>query len=220
MRDRARKHDASGAGLEAQRETVRGYLDGGAGRVVEEFVELESGRKNQRPALQMALAAARDRRCPIVVANVSWLKRSRPFLSRLLDAGVDIHFADSPSIEGPIGRLALQEMVADAEIEGGMVSRRTRLALKAAKARGKPLGGYRGKEPSAAARLAALTARKATASARAADLAPTISDLRGAGVTSLAGIARALTARGIPAPQGGGTWAATQVGRLLARLAS
>jgi DNA invertase Pin-like site-specific DNA recombinase len=67
------------------------------------------------------------------------------FLSRLLEAGVDVRFADLPQIEGATGRFLLQQMVAVAELEASMISKRTRDALAAAKARGKKLGGRRRK---------------------------------------------------------------------------
>jgi hypothetical protein len=66
---------------------------------------------------------------------------------------------------------------------------------------------------------AADKARTARASRAAADLAPIIADLRGAGVTSLNGIAAALDERRIPTPAGSGHWHAAQVARLLKRLA-
>jgi DNA invertase Pin-like site-specific DNA recombinase len=45
------KQGRSGLGLEAQRETVRGFLNGGTWKVVDEFVEIESGRSAERPQL-------------------------------------------------------------------------------------------------------------------------------------------------------------------------
>jgi DNA invertase Pin-like site-specific DNA recombinase len=61
----------------------------------------------------------------VVVAKVDRLTRSVAFLSRLLDAGVDVRFADLPAIEGPTGRFMLQQMAAVAELEAGMISART-----------------------------------------------------------------------------------------------
>ena len=61
------------------------------------------------------------------------------FLSRLLEAGVDVRFADLPQIEGA-GRFLLQQMVAVAELEAGMISARTKAALAQARKRGKKLG--------------------------------------------------------------------------------
>jgi len=63
-----------------------------------------------RPALEKALAAARVRQVPLVVAKVDRLTRSVAFLSRLLEAGVDVRFADLPMIEGATGKFLLQQM--------------------------------------------------------------------------------------------------------------
>jgi hypothetical protein len=62
-------------------------------------------------------------------------------------------------------------------------------------------------------------ARTARAVARAVDLSPIIAELQAAGITSLNGIAAALTERGIPTPAGSGHWYASQVARVLRRLA-
>jgi DNA invertase Pin-like site-specific DNA recombinase len=95
------KQGASGLGLDAQRAAVAQYLDGGDWRITAEFTEIESGRRADRPALDRALAKARLHRIPVVVAKVDRLTRSVGFLSRLLEAGVDVRFADLPTIEGP-----------------------------------------------------------------------------------------------------------------------
>jgi DNA invertase Pin-like site-specific DNA recombinase len=144
---------------------------------------------------------------------VDRLTRSVAFLSRLLEAGVDVRFADLPALEGPTGRFMLQQMCAVAELEAGFISDRTKRALAAAKARGRRLGGNRGV-------VLTKTARKAgrdTQTARAADLAPVLKELREAGVASLGGIARALTERGIPTARGRSVWTAMQVARTMAR---
>ena len=54
-------------------------------------------------------------------------------------------FVDMPTIEGATGRFLLQQMASVAELEAGMIGERTRKALAAAKARGKKLGGFRGR---------------------------------------------------------------------------
>ena len=69
------------------------------------------------------------------------------------------------------------------------------------------------------ARAPGAEASQRKAGSVAADLAPVISELRKSGVTSLSGIAAALSERGIPTARGGSSWTAAQVGRVLARLA-
>jgi DNA invertase Pin-like site-specific DNA recombinase len=56
----------SGLGIEAQREAVKTYLNGGDWQIVGEFTEIESGKRSDRPALEQALAAARLHRASLV----------------------------------------------------------------------------------------------------------------------------------------------------------
>jgi DNA invertase Pin-like site-specific DNA recombinase len=211
----------SGLGLEAQRQAVAGYLNGGDWTIVGEYTEIESGKRAvDRPELDKALAAARLHRACVIVSKVDRLTRSVSFLSRLLDAGVDVRFADLPQIEGATGRFLLQQMVAVAELEAGMISARTKAALAAAKRRGTPLGGDRGVKPSAKTRAKAAAAVTARASARAKDIEPTIRELQAAGATTLQAIAAGLNERGIPTARGDGTWSPVQVKRVIDRLPS
>jgi DNA invertase Pin-like site-specific DNA recombinase len=166
------KQGKSGLGLEAQKQAVATYLNGGSWEIVGEFVEVESGKRADRRELDKALAAARLHRCPLIVSKVDRLTRSVSFLSRLLDANVDVRFADLPQIEGATGRFLLQQMVAVAELEAGMISKRTKDALGAAKKRGKKLGGFRGKMPTAKARRLAVAAIETRAEDRAAESRP------------------------------------------------
>lgn len=210
------RQGASGLGLGAQQEAVRRYLNGGEWRLVGEFTEVESGRRSDRPELERALAHCRAHRAALVVAKVDRLTRNVGFLTRLIEAGVDVRFADLPSIEGPIGQFMLNQMVAVAQLEAGLISSRTRDALAAAKARGQKLGGNRGTVIDERARELSRASRAAKARGRAADVAPIIRDIQASGVVSLAGIARALNDRRVPTSRGAGGWSAVQVGRALA----
>ncbi len=211
------RQGASGLGLEAQRAEVARYLDGGDWVIIAEFVEIESGKRSDRPKLAEALAMARLHRVALVVAKVDRLTRSLAFLSRLIEAGVDVRFCDMPKIEGPAGRFMLQQMASVAELEAGMISKRTKDALAAAKARGVKLGGVReGQRIDDEIRAAGRAAQTARANARAADVAPTIAELQ-AGGASLNAIAAELTARGIPTATGKGQWTAAGVKRVINR---
>ncbi|WP_305667471.1 recombinase family protein [Frigidibacter sp.] len=212
------RQGASGLGLEAQRAAVEAYLNGGAWRILAEFTEVESGRKSQRPELHKALHRARLHRVPLIVAKVDRLARSKGFLEHILESGVDVRFCDLPKIEGATGRFILQQMAAVAELEAGLISARTKAALEAAKRRGKKLGGNRGVKLTDAAQEAGRAAQSARAQSRGRDIAPVVAELREVGVTSLTGIAKGLTARGIPTPRGGTVWAAVQVSRVLGHI--
>jgi hypothetical protein len=81
------------------------------------------------------------------------------------------------------------------------------------------LGDTRSTHLTPAVRRAGIEARQARAAERAAKLAPIVKALQAAGVTSLNGIAEALNDRGILTPAGSDRWYASQVARLLKRLA-
>jgi DNA invertase Pin-like site-specific DNA recombinase len=108
----------------------------------------------------------------------------------------------------------LQQLVAVAELEAGMISARTKAALAAAKRRGVKLGGDRGARLTAKAQAAGRAAGRARARNRATYLAPTLKELQAAGAESLRDIAAGLDERGIAAARGG-KWSAVQVARLL-----
>ncbi|MCK1626559.1 recombinase family protein [Bradyrhizobium sp. 160] len=213
------KQGKSGLGIDAQRAAVAAYLNGGSWSIVAEFTEIESGKRSDRLELDKALAAARLHRAALVVSKVDRLTRSVAFLSKLLEAGVDVRFADLPAIEGATGRFLLQQMVAVAELEAGMISARTKAALAAAKRRGKKLGGNRGVVPGAKMHAASRKALHERSVARAADIAPVIRELQASGKTSLRAIASGLNEAGIPTSRGTGQWSAVQVSRVLERLA-
>lgn len=151
-----------------------------------------------------------------MIAKLDRLTRDTKFLLTLLDSGADVLFCDLPQIPaGPMGRFMLTQMVSVAELEAGLTSSRTKAALAAAKARGQRLGGFKGYVPTDADRAASAAARRRRAQERAADLIPTINEIRKTGTTSAGGIARELTGRDIPTPRGSPTWRAVQVQRLL-----
>ena len=45
----------SGLGLEAQRKAVEDFLNGGSWKLIDEFIEIESGKRDDRPKLAEAL---------------------------------------------------------------------------------------------------------------------------------------------------------------------
>src|SRR5829696_4912859 len=201
----------SGLGLDAQRKAVEDFLNGGNWRLVAEFKEVESGKHSDRPALAKAFRACRLHGAKLVIAKINRLSRDAHFLLGLEKAGVDFVAAEMPTAN----RLTVGILAMAADEERRLISKRTKEALAAAKARGVTLGGNRGSIISAEAREASRTARHAASEARADDLAPVIAELQAAGVTSLGGHARGLTGRGIPTARGRAKWTPVQVSRVL-----
>jgi DNA invertase Pin-like site-specific DNA recombinase len=209
------RQGASGLGVEAQRQSVAHYLNGGRWKLVKEFVEVESGKKTDRPQLEAALKACRLHGAKLVIARLDRLSRDAHFLLGLDKAGVDFVAADMPNAN----RLTVGVMALVAEDVRKQISSTTKAALAAAKARGVKLGGFRaGARLSSEAHARSAAAIQARANGRAADIAPTIRSLQAAGHTSLRGIAAALNAQGIPTARGQGTWSAVQVARMLERM--
>ena len=126
----------SGLGLEAQRAAVGRYLAGIGGILLAEHTEVETGRRNDRPELQKALAACRKHKARLVIAKLDRLSRNVAFIATMMDAGVEFVACDNPHAT----RLTLHILAAVAEHEREMISARTKAALQAAKARGVRLG--------------------------------------------------------------------------------
>jgi DNA invertase Pin-like site-specific DNA recombinase len=210
------KQGKSGLGLEAQREAVTRYLNGGQWKLVAEYVEVESGKRNTRPQLQAAISHAKAIGAKLVIARLDRLARNLHFVSSLQERGVDFVAADMPDAN----RLTIHIIAAVAESVGRTISENTKLALAAAKARGVKLGNpngaraLRGKQVGNAAAVAKL---KASAQLRADDLAGIVAAIKAKGVVTTRGIAFALNEQAIPAPRGA-TWHPTAVSRLLSRL--
>ncbi len=145
IRVSTKKQGQSGLGLEAQQATVSSYV--GPNQPIAEYIEVESGRINDRPQLRLALDHCRRTGSSLIIARLDRLSRNARFLLELLDAGVPLVFCDLPQLSGPQGRFMLTSMAAVAELESGLISDRTRKALAAAKARGVRLGGPNGAAP-------------------------------------------------------------------------
>jgi DNA invertase Pin-like site-specific DNA recombinase len=200
----------SGLGLEAQREAVARHVAGAGGRIVAEYVEVESGKRSDRPQLAAALAECRRHRAVLLIARLDRLARNVRFIAGLMETGVPFVACDMPNATP----FMLHIHAAVAEEEGRAISARTKAALAAARARGVKLGNPQLRAGSPELARAAAAAKAAQARDRAMDLAPIIAEVRAAGVTTLAGIARALAARGVPTPSGRGAWSPATVLRL------
>jgi DNA invertase Pin-like site-specific DNA recombinase len=208
------KQGKSGLGLEAQQEAVRSYLNGGRWKMVAEAIEIESGKRNDRPKLAEALALCRVHGATLVIAKLDRLARNVNFISNLMESTVEFTAVDFPQAN----RLTIHILAAVAEHEAAMISARTKAALGAAKVRGVVLGGDRGNIASLASVGAKVSAvkRGAKAASRAHDLLPVIRSAQKSGASSLRQIADVLNERGIKTARGG-EWSAVQVQRVLSR---
>ena len=134
LRQSTKKQSLSNLGIEAQREIIQKHL--GQIQPIAEFVETESGKKTDRPKLAEALELCRKTKSTLIVAKLDRLSRNVAFTSKLLESDVEIKFCDFPEAN----RLVLHIIASIAEYEAGLISTRTKQALKAKKARGVRLG--------------------------------------------------------------------------------
>jgi len=206
----------SGLGEAAQQHSIDAYVSQQRGRVLGTFKEVESGKDNKRRKLAAALHLAKVTGATLVIAKLDRLSRNAAFLLSLRDSGVKFVATDMPHAnELTVGIMAL---VAQQEREA--ISKRTTEALQAAKARGKKLGNPNGAAALLRAKKgnrAAVRAVRASADEHARNLAPVIDALREEGITTLGGIAAALTERGMLTPRRR-RWHKGSVRNLLARL--
>jgi DNA invertase Pin-like site-specific DNA recombinase len=202
----------SGLGLEAQRAAVLDHV-AGKGEIAAEYVEIESGKRNERPELARAMTEAKRIGAVLLIAKLDRLARNVAFIANLLEAGVEIAAADMPEAN----RFLLHVMAAVAEHEAQAISDRTRAALAAAKARGIKLGWSmpeRKEEQRQASRKGAAKNAE-NACMHASNVLPIISQIA-AGGASLRKIADELNTRGIKTARGG-MWYAATVRNIIAR---
>jgi len=209
----------SGLGLEAQQKAVADYLSTGQWNLLEEFVEVESGKNSKRPKLLEAIELCKASGAKLLVAKLDRLARDAAFLMNLKDAGIDFVCADMPEAN----RLTIGIMALVAEQEREAISKRTKEALAAAKARGVQLGAYRdgvyvgGKGNADTARNAS-EARTVRFHANAVDKLPLLKRYDPDGSMSLRAIADIFNRYGVKTVSGRGTWSASSVRRLKAKL--
>jgi len=208
------KQGASGLGIEAQRELVTRFLNGGNWSLIGEFTEVESGtrkRLKSRPMLQAALDLARKQKATLVVAKLDRLARDVQFISTLLNGRVPFVCADMPEAD----KTFLQMMSVFAEWEAKKISERTTAALAALKRQGKVLGSPNPEIGSAEG----VRVIQAKADAYAERIGPVVREIiKRSGASTLRDIAAALQARGIETPRGNTDWHPSQVSNLLKRI--
>jgi DNA invertase Pin-like site-specific DNA recombinase len=205
------KQGTSGLGLDAQRAAVAAYLNGGRWSLLEEFTEIETGKGanalDRRPQLRAALELARKRKATLVIAKLDRLARNVHFVSGLIESGVDFVAADMPQAN----KVMIQMHAVMSEWERDAISKRTKDALAAAKARGVKLG------TAGASNLAKVNDRRhAYAQDHADKLRSTLRGMRKSGLTQRQ-MCDELNALGLTASRGG-AWHLATLQRVLVRL--
>ena len=196
----------SGLGLEAQRQAVRDYAQKVQGTVLDELVEVESGKRADRPVLTNAIQRCRETGATLLVAKLDRLSRNLHFITTLQQSKVNFLAVDNPHATP----FLIHILLAVAEYERTMISTRNKSALEAAKRRGVKLGN----PVIQTAVVKSAESRRLACREQYARLAPTVQELQSQGFIRLKDIAHQLNARGIKTARGC-LFTPTQVHRIL-----
>lgn len=135
LRASTQRQGISGLGLEGQRLIAERFL-GPDDRILAEYIEVESGRKDKRPQMALAIAQARAEDAVLLVAEMSRLARSVYFTSKLMAEKVRFKACDIPTAD----EFTIHIMAAVAQKAAKDISDSTKRGLSAKKARGFTLG--------------------------------------------------------------------------------
>ncbi len=212
LRVSTQKQGYSGLGLEAQKEIITNYLKDV--KPIAEYIEVESGRKSDRPKLKEALEKCKKEGATLIVAKLDRLARNVSFLSQLLESNIEIVFCDFPSAN----KMVLHILGAISQYEAELISARTKAALQAKKARGIKLGNpehLMEKHAEAIRKGSETNRQKALNNPNNKRAAAILRTLVGQNLT-LQEMADALNNEGFTAPKGG-KFSPTQIDVLLKR---
>lgn len=125
----------SGLGLAAQRDIIRRFI-GTDKRLIGEYEEIESGRKDKREILWTAIAHAKRKKAKLLIARLDRFSRRVSFIANLMEEGIGLTVAEMPTATD----FQLHIFAALAQEERRLISERTKAALQQAKKRGVELG--------------------------------------------------------------------------------
>src|SRR3954452_14828141 len=214
LRVSSEQQGRSGLGLDAQRYAVERFAAEHGFAIVETYAEVETGKGSdtleRRPQLAAALKRAKGLHSPVLVAKLDRLSRDVAFISGLRGQKVPFIVAELGAGTDPF---LLHLYAALAKKERSLISKRTKEALAAAKARGVRLGNPTNLDE--AGRRSG-EVRKGKADRFAANVLPVIDELRRQGVATSRALAAALDARGVKTSRGA-KWTSAAVLRVLDR---
>ncbi len=211
IRVSTQRQGESGLGLEAQRETVRHYAETKKSIIISEYLEIESGKNDNRPELLKAINQSKQTGATLLIAKLDRLSRNVSFIFTLKDTGVQFECCDIPDAN----TLTIGIFATMAQFERERISERTKAALKAKKEQGYKLGSPQNLTSKGRAKGAEsnrLKAKQSEENMRAKAFAVSLRDSN----SSLSIIANSLNNNGFKTRRGG-EWSKATVSRLLSR---
>jgi len=211
------KQGKSGLGLEAQRKQVADFIVSCGGSLDAEFIEVESGKNNDRLELAKAIRQSQLTGNKLIIAKLDRISRSLHYITSLAESRIDFVVCDLPGCD----QFTINLYGALAQRERELISQRTKSSLQALKDRGVALGNPQNLNEDSAAkgRVLGVAERKRRAFIFAQRIHPTIKEYQEQGV-SLNKIASKLNECGILTARGKeGCWTPTAVKNVIATIA-
>lgn len=200
------KQGKSKLGLEAQEYAVQQFVAREQYTLINNYTEVESGKKDNRPQLMAALAQCKKQRATLIIAKLDRLGRRVSFIANLMDSKVDFRAVDNPHASKPM----VQMLAVFAEHERDLISQRTKEGLAAAKRKNVVLGRH-GRE--------VLSQQNAAAADQfAKEMKPTIERLQATGFKSIRALCHELNRQQIAPFRAGKTWCKCSVHNILKRI--
>lgn len=196
----------SGLGLEAQKEAVSKFASANGFQLVQEFTEIETGRKKNRPQLEEALKLCKRSKQILIIAKLDRLARNVLFVASLIESKADFVAVDNPHAT----KTMLQMLAVFAEFESDQIRSRVKEALAAAKRRGVELGKN--------GKILAVK-NKIEASRYAGEIQPILSELENSGFKTIRAKVAELNRRNIPSREGK-KWHIRSLHRITERVAN
>lgn len=129
-----KRQGESGLGLESQKQAVNLYAQAN-GCILKEFTEVESGKKDNRPQLEIAIKECKQKNAILLIAKLDRLSRNVSFLFTLKQS-INFVCLDLPDLN----TLTLGIFATMAQHERELISKRTKAALQVKKQNGVKLG--------------------------------------------------------------------------------
>jgi DNA invertase Pin-like site-specific DNA recombinase len=169
----------SGLGLAAQHRKISDFV-AGAGTLITEFCDVQSGRDDLRLELQKAIQLVKRENAKIVIARLDRFSRRVSFIANILDQGIGLVCAEMPNATD----FQLHIFAALAQEERRLISERTRAALADLGANGRNLAA---KNRTAADQFAATLRAKLDADLMGRSYSEIARHLNDAGITTTTG---------------------------------
>lgn len=131
-----KKQGRSGLGLDAQETICKNYVDGQDGIIVNSYVEVESGKNDNREKLAQAIQECKNTNSILTIAKLDRLSRSVEFIFSLKNSGINFVCVDMPELT----TMTLGIFATFAQSERERISERITIALAEKKKKGVKLG--------------------------------------------------------------------------------